>query len=62
MTHRHRTTLGLGSTLNHGCILLWEQSTVFHSLADRWVVHVDVDGVRLEIREGKMMMMKKKDQ
>jgi len=60
MAHRHRTTLGLGSTLNHGYILLWEQSTVFHSLADRRVIHVDVDGVKLEIREGKMM--KKKDQ
>jgi hypothetical protein len=55
MTHRHGTTLlGLGSALGHGYILLWKQSTVFHSLTYRCVVHDDLDGLELETRDGKM--------
>jgi hypothetical protein len=62
MTHGHGTTLlGLGSTLGHGFILVWEQSTVFHSLTNRCVVHDDEDGIELEMKEGKMMKKNKSD-
>lgn len=62
MTHWHGTNLGHRSTLGHGYILVREQSTVFHSLANRCVVHDDVDGIELEMREGKMKKKKKRNE
>jgi hypothetical protein len=54
MIHGHETTLGLESTLGYGYILVWKQSTVLHSLANRCVIHDGVDCVELETKYGEM--------